>query len=107
MFVSPDELRTLNDELDTLLKTAGRKPSDLRRTVMQGVEVGRTEAEIADKKQARAWQWWREPGLFAGLAPQLRQTLNDFERAGADRVILQWQDLDDVDGLDMLAAAVL
>ena len=107
MFVSPDELRTLNDVLDALLKAAGRKPSDLRRTVMQGVEVGRTEAEIADKKHARAWQWWREPGLFAGMAPQLRQTLKEFERAGADRIILQWQDLDDVDGLEILAAAVL
>jgi alkanesulfonate monooxygenase SsuD/methylene tetrahydromethanopterin reductase-like flavin-dependent oxidoreductase (luciferase family) len=107
MFVSPDELRMLNDEVDALLQAVGRKPPDLRRTVMQGVEVGRTEVEIADKRQARAWQWWREPGLFAGLAPQLRQTLKEFERAGADRVILQWQDLDDVDALEILAAAVL
>ena len=107
MFVSPDELRALNSDLDDLLEAAGRKPSDLRRTVFQGVEVGRTEAEIANKRLANAWRWWREPGLFAGMAPQLRQTLKDFEEAGADRVILQWLDPEDVDGLEILADALL
>ena len=107
MLVSPDELRALNAELDTLLRAVGRAPTALRRTVLQGVEVGRTEAEVDAKRQARAWAWWREPGLVAGMGPALRQTLADFERAGADRVILQWLDLDDVDGLHILADAVL
>src|SRR5262249_31492302 len=63
MFLTPSELAVMNGLLDDLLVQAGRKPHDLRRTVMQGVEVGRTDAEIEAKLRARAWAFWREPGL--------------------------------------------
>ena len=46
-------------------------------------------------------------GARGGHGAGAVQTLADFERAGADRVILQWLDLDDVDGLHILADAVL
>jgi F420-dependent oxidoreductase-like protein len=107
MFLSPGDLVEMNAELDRLLSTAGRTPEHLRRTVMQGVEVGRTEAEVEQKCRARAWAWWREPGLFAGTRPRLRARLEEFERAGAQRVMLQWLDLDDLAGLELLAAALL
>jgi F420-dependent oxidoreductase-like protein len=107
MFVSPAELAELNAELDRLLLLNGRQPGDLRRTVMQGVEVGRTEAEIEAKCQARAWAYWRESGLVAGTASRLRERVAEFEAAGAQRLILQWLDLDDLDGLEILADAVL
>ena len=107
MFVSPAELANMNALLDELLAKAGRKPQDLCRTVMQGVEVGRTHTEVEAKLRARAWAFWREPGLFAGGAAQLRDMLGEFERAGADQVILQWLDLDDLDGLEVLANALL
>jgi alkanesulfonate monooxygenase SsuD/methylene tetrahydromethanopterin reductase-like flavin-dependent oxidoreductase (luciferase family) len=107
MFVRPAELAEMNALLDDLLVNAGRKPHDLGRTVMQGVEVGRTDTEVEAKLRARAWAFWREPGLFAGGAAQLRDRLGEFERAGADQVILQWLDLDDLDGLEVLANALL
>ncbi len=107
MFVAPDTLTEMNAALDALLAEQGRQPHDLRRTVMQGVEVGRTQEEVDAKCAARAWAFWRTPGLFAGTAPALQATLSDFEQAGADRVILQWLDLDDLDGLSLLAEALL
>jgi alkanesulfonate monooxygenase SsuD/methylene tetrahydromethanopterin reductase-like flavin-dependent oxidoreductase (luciferase family) len=109
MFVSPAELRDLNAELDDLLAEFGRRPADLHRTVMQSVEVGRTDAELAAKREVRAWQFWREAGLVAGTATDsaLRDRVDEFAAAGAERVILQWQDLDDFDGLEILARAVL
>lgn len=107
MFVSPAELFDLNAQLDSLLAAAGRQPRELLRTVLQGVEVGRTDAEVEAKRAARAWMWWRESGLVAGTGQRLRDRLEEFERAGAQRVILQWLDLDDLDGLRLLAEAVL
>jgi hypothetical protein len=74
---------------------------------MQGVDVGRTEAEVEAKHHAREWAFWREPGLVAGTGPRLRERLAEFERAGAERIILQWLDLDDLEGLQILADAVL
>lgn len=107
MFLTPDTLFEMNAELDGLLAEYGRQPADLRRTVMQGVDIGRTEAEAAAKSAALAWAFWREPGLFSGTAPALRARLAEFEHAGADRVILQWLDLDDLDGLHLLAEALV
>lgn len=107
MFLSPEQLRQTNAELDRLLEAEGRPPRALRRTIMEAVDVGRTAAEVASKRAASAWAYWREPGLFAGTPPELRARLAEFERAGAQRVILQWLDLDDLDGLQVLAQGVL
>jgi F420-dependent oxidoreductase-like protein len=107
MFLAPETLAEMNAELDALLLEHGREPRELRRTVMQGVEVGRTEAEVASRREVRAWMSWREPGLFAGPRSQLQKQLEAFERAGADSVILQWLDLDDLDSLQLLAESVL
>lgn len=107
MFISPEMLREMNTELDDLLELNGRRPEDLKRTVMQGVEIGRTELELRQKLEARAWQFWREPGLIAGSRAQMQDQLGAFATAGADRVMLQWQDQADLDGLELLAHAVL
>ncbi len=107
MFISPTTLRELNTDLDDLLEMNDRKPEALKRTVMQGVEVGRTEAELREKLASRAWQFWREPGLIAGSAAQMQDQLGAFAAAGANRIMLQWQDQDDLDGLELLARAVL
>jgi F420-dependent oxidoreductase-like protein len=107
MFISPATLADMNAQLDELLEANGRRPADLRRTVMQGVEVGRSEAELQRKRSDRAWQFWREPGLIAGSPAQMLDQLGAFAAAGAQRIMLQWLDLDDLNGLELLARAVL
>jgi alkanesulfonate monooxygenase SsuD/methylene tetrahydromethanopterin reductase-like flavin-dependent oxidoreductase (luciferase family) len=107
MFLAPTTLADMNAQLDELLEANGRRPADLRRTVMQGVEVGRTDAELQRKLADRAWAFWREPGLIAGSASQMVDQLGAFADAGAQRIMLQWLDLDDLDGLELLAHAVL
>jgi F420-dependent oxidoreductase-like protein len=106
MFLSPVTLAEMNAELDSLLAANGRQPSHLRRTVMQAVDIGRTESAVAAVRRERAWATWREPGLVSGTPPAVRERLVEFARAGADRVILQWLDLDDLDGLALLAEAI-
>ena len=107
MFISPETLHDMNTQLDDLLELNGRRPEDLTRTVMQGVEVGRNEADLRRKLEARTWQSWREPGLIVGSTEQMQEKLAAFEAAGAQRIMLQWQDLDDLDGLELLARAAL
>jgi F420-dependent oxidoreductase-like protein len=107
MFLAPATLADMNAQLDELLEASGRRPKDLRRTVMQGVEVGRTEAELQRKLADRAWAFWREPGLIAGSPTQMIDQLGAFADAGAQRIMLQWLDLDDLDGLELLARAIL
>jgi len=49
----------------------------------------------------------REHGLIAGDADTVREQLKQLDQAGLQRIMLQWLDLDDMDGLEMLANAVL
>lgn len=107
MFISPESLREMNTQLDDLLELNGRTPDDLKRTVMQGVEIGRDAADLRTKLEARAWQFWRDAGLIAGSTLQMQEQLAAFAAAGAQRIMLQWQDQDDLDGLERLARAVL
>jgi F420-dependent oxidoreductase-like protein len=107
MFVAPATLADMNAQLDELLEAHGRRPADLRRTVMQAVEVGRSEADLRRKLAERAWAFWRAPGLIAGTPTQMVEQLGAFEDAGAQRIMLQWLDLDDLAGLELLARAVL
>jgi alkanesulfonate monooxygenase SsuD/methylene tetrahydromethanopterin reductase-like flavin-dependent oxidoreductase (luciferase family) len=107
MFVAPETLAELNAELDQMLEANGRRPQDLRRTVMQGVEVGHSDDELARKREARAWQFWREPGLICGSRTQMLDQLAAFEHAGAQCIMLQWLDLDDLASLELLAHNVL
>ena len=49
----------------------------------------------------------RESGNIVGTASQVSEQLVKLEETGIDRVMLQWLDLDDLDGLEALAKAVL
>ncbi len=107
MFVDHDRFRELNGLLDEHIDAAGRSRDDVVRTVMVGVDVGRTREEVDRKLEARAWaKAWRDPGLVAGTPDEVREQLAAWEAAGADMVILQWLDYDDVAGLEILAEAI-
>jgi hypothetical protein len=45
--------------------------------------------------------------LVAGGPGAVKEQLEKLEQAGLQRVMLQWLDLDDLEGLDALARAVL
>jgi alkanesulfonate monooxygenase SsuD/methylene tetrahydromethanopterin reductase-like flavin-dependent oxidoreductase (luciferase family) len=86
MFVTPDEFHALGAAL----------PPGIKRTVMVG-------AEVSDSRhQEHSWMWWRESSLVTA-----RDHIKAYEQAGADRVILQWLDLEDLAGLERLASKVL
>jgi alkanesulfonate monooxygenase SsuD/methylene tetrahydromethanopterin reductase-like flavin-dependent oxidoreductase (luciferase family) len=78
VMASPERFRELNGILDDLLREAGREPGDVRRTIM-------TSAKPVEDSAAR---------------------IAAFEAAGAEEIMLQWLDLDDMEGLRALAEAV-
>ena len=49
----------------------------------------------------------REGGLILGTPNEIVDQLGVWAEAGAQRVMLQWLDLDDVDGLEVLARDVM
>jgi alkanesulfonate monooxygenase SsuD/methylene tetrahydromethanopterin reductase-like flavin-dependent oxidoreductase (luciferase family) len=93
VYLTPKALRERCARLDELLGERGRKPSDVRRSVM-------TSVIFDESPDARA------AGAIIGSATDLAEQLAALEDAGASELMLQWFALDDIDGLERFAAAI-
>lgn len=109
VYITPEVFAGLNGKLDGLLAAAGRAPGSVRRTLMAGLIFGRDEAELQQKLSARerTAAQMREWGLVVGSGADLVEQLVRYAEAGVQRIMLQWLDLDDLDGLEALAGVVL
>jgi alkanesulfonate monooxygenase SsuD/methylene tetrahydromethanopterin reductase-like flavin-dependent oxidoreductase (luciferase family) len=76
---------------------------------MAGCLFGRSPAELERKLAGRnrTAAELHERGLAVGTGEQIAAQLDAWAAAGVQRIMLQWLDLDDLDGLAALAAAVL
>ena len=95
--------------LDGLLEQNGRKPADVRRSMMTGCIFGEDSSAFAAKLAQHniTPEQVRENGLAAGTGNQIVDQLGEWGEAGVQRIILEWRDLDDLDGLEAMAHAVL
>jgi F420-dependent oxidoreductase-like protein len=110
VFATVEEIRRLNAVLDNLLEEGGRQPGDVRRSLMTGCVFGRSDAEVREKCKLygdATPEELREGANIVGMGAQVAEQLSNLAETGLDRVILQWLDLDDLDGLEALAKAVL
>ncbi len=109
IFSPPAEFSRLNTRLEGLLKTAHRDPRSVRRSMMTGLRFGRTrkelDAKLSDRHQTIAELHKR--GIVVGVGDEIKQHLEELEKTGLQRLMLQWLDLDDLKGLSALAKVVL
>lgn len=108
--------------LDALARAAGRRPQAISRTVMSGVLVGRSAAELRRRatrlaelvprfagqgaeatleQLAAEWHWW------VGSPEQVVQGVAAVARLGFDRVFFQVFDWEDLAAVELLAAEVV
>jgi len=93
----------LNARLDELLRTHGREPRAVRRSLMTGLVLGLDETEVQRKLGGRNASELIERGLIVGTLAEVKRQLGRLAEAGVQRVMLQWLDLDDLAGLEVLA----
>lgn len=107
--LSLDTYRDLNARLDELLQANGRKPSAVKRSLMTGIVFGKDDAAVRRKMDERKItpELVKERGLLCGTPAQMVDQLGTIAQAGAQRVMVQWLDLDDWDGLEAFAKGVL
>jgi alkanesulfonate monooxygenase SsuD/methylene tetrahydromethanopterin reductase-like flavin-dependent oxidoreductase (luciferase family) len=77
---------------------------------MTGIVFGRDEAEVqrvAASERGQTVEQLRERGMIVGTASQVVEQLGRLAEAGAQRVMLQWLALDDLDRLEALARNIL
>jgi len=106
VFLTADEFADLNARLEGLLREAGRPPETVRRTLMTRAVFGRTRAEV-DRKLDGVAREDLDAAVIAGTADEFVDRLGRLSDVGVRRVMLQWLEPDDLDGLEAMAGSVL
>lgn len=108
-FLSPDQFSRASRHLDDLLAAAGRSPDLVRRSLMTGCIFSRDEAALNKKLEARGGtkEALRDRGMIVATEGDVIEQLAQLSEAGVQRVMLQWLELDDLQGLEDLARVVL
>jgi F420-dependent oxidoreductase-like protein len=103
----PNRFADLNDHLDLLLSKAGRNSEEVKRSMMTNLTFAKNETDLQRKLKGRDQQELVSRGLLAGTPAQIVAQLGQYSKVGLQRVMLQWLDLDDLNGLEDLARTVL
>jgi alkanesulfonate monooxygenase SsuD/methylene tetrahydromethanopterin reductase-like flavin-dependent oxidoreductase (luciferase family) len=104
---SPDGFAKRCATLDRLLEAEGRAPSSVKRTAMTRIIFGRDDAELQRKLDGLDVDALRARGVIIGTPGAVVEALGRLAEAGVQRVMAQWLDQDDLDGLDGMASMVL
>jgi F420-dependent oxidoreductase-like protein len=107
--LTPREFSDRNAKLDEMLKSAGRKPESVRRSMMTGCVFGKDDATLKQKVAARgrSLEQLQQDGIVAGTLSEIKEQLQALEQAGLQRIMLQWLELDDLESLEVLAEGIL
>ena len=109
VMLMPKKFARLNGQLNEKLDTAGKAPESVRRSMMTNCIFGKDALALEEKITARGrtLEELQQRGVVIGSPSAVKEQLHQLEQAGLQRIMLQWLDLDDLDGMEALAKAVL
>ncbi|UCD41707.1 MAG: hypothetical protein JSV69_14245, partial [Chloroflexota bacterium] len=112
LMATPERFAELNQYLDGLLLDRSRSASEVHRSMMVGCIFGQNDKQLEERvaartKGERTAEDLRERGAIVGTSSQMADQIHELAEAGVERVMLQWIDLDDIDGLEAIAKDVL
>jgi F420-dependent oxidoreductase-like protein len=109
VFQTPAGFAERTQRLDELLEAEGRDPKLVRRSMMTGLVFGADDAKLAQKvaETGKSEAALREQGMIVGTPERIVAQLGELAAVGVQRLMLQWMDLDDMDGLEAFAEGVL
>lgn len=102
-----DQFQERKTRLLELLETEGRPADAVKRTIMTRGLVGRDDADLLRKEDAESIARLREQGTVAGTPNEIVDHLGRMAEAGVHGVMLQWLNLDDIAGLELIASDIL
>jgi alkanesulfonate monooxygenase SsuD/methylene tetrahydromethanopterin reductase-like flavin-dependent oxidoreductase (luciferase family) len=114
----PEVYRVKRAKLEEHCRAVGRDPATIRRSWMGGILIGRDATEVVEKGRwmqsflgvapgvppAAAADEFRRRSWIVGTPDQAASQLDAWSALGIERVMFQWYNLDDLDGLGLLAA---
>ena len=117
-----DDFRDMSAYLDDLIRQAGRRPRDVKRSIMTMVIFGRTREDLRARLEKPPFNsprvegksldekiaFWRdERRALIGNGEEIAAQIGAYAEAGAQEIMTQWFQLDDVEGLRQYAEDVL
>jgi F420-dependent oxidoreductase-like protein len=102
-------------QLDQILEQNGRKPEEVKRSLMTGTVFARDDAGLKTALDERSRRTGQDNtvddltarGLIVGTPSMWVDQIGKYVEAGVERFMLQWLDLDDLEGLEIVASKVL
>ena len=96
-------------QLNSLLEENGRTPDDVKRSIMTRVIFGKDDAAVKARLALSGAdaQAMMDRGNVVGTPQAIVDQLGKWTELGVERFMLQWLELDDIEGLEDMAAAVL
>ncbi len=108
VFIDPATYRERNQLLDELLGQFQRAPGDVKRSVMTDIRYATDDADLARITEGKSLEDLRRNNVtIVGTASMVIDQIGAYVDAGAERLMLQWMDLDDIDRIEALARDVL
>jgi alkanesulfonate monooxygenase SsuD/methylene tetrahydromethanopterin reductase-like flavin-dependent oxidoreductase (luciferase family) len=120
--ITPDEFQARSARLDQMLEEAGRQPRDVKRTLLNPVICGRSDAElersaayfrtvIANGKDMTTENLLaalrQELGAITGSPQQVVEQMRAYADAGVEEIMMQYYDVTDFDSVHLVAREVL
>ena len=112
LMTTPEEFASLNNYMDDLLAEQSREPGEVKRSMMVGCIFGADDAQVEERvagrtKGERTANELRQRGMIVGTPEQMAGQLQQLHQAGVQRIMLQWIDLDDIEGLEIISREVI
>lgn len=120
IMVTPEVYDERSRLLDGLIEGAGRKPSEVKRTLMTGCYFGaddealagrlaglRRVPQLSEADDEEIVQRLTSSGAVAGTPDQIISRLAEYRESGVEELMLQWLEMDDLEGLAALGKALL
>ncbi|TME14543.1 MAG: LLM class F420-dependent oxidoreductase [Chloroflexi bacterium] len=113
----PDVYRAKRARLEEHCRAVGRDPNAIHRSWMGGILIGRDRSEVLEKGRwfhsflgplaggspAAVPEVLRQRHWLVGTPDEVAGQVDAWSAVGVERVMLQWYNLDDLDGLSLLA----
>lgn len=111
VLIPPQTYQARTRRLDEMLEEAGRAPGEVGRSAMLGLVFGPDDAALKRRMETlgggRTVEELQAAGMLVGTPAAIVDQIGAYGEAGAERLMLQWLALDDLDGLEAFAAGVL
>lgn len=107
IFLAPEKFKVKTVLLDELLIANGKKPVEVRRSLMTNLTYGQNQEQLQKKLNGRDPKDMAQRGIIVGSPEQVTAKLIEYQQTGLDEIMLQWIDLEDIDSLIHFSETVL